>query len=73
VLLVDRDDLETIPDDAYTFVMTSARQFVAERFGTSGPGRPIFHPPRSFSDETARELLTFLVRANMASIAAGLS
>jgi DNA-binding transcriptional regulator YhcF (GntR family) len=74
VLIVDRDDLEAIPDDAYTYVMTSARQFVTERFGPrGGPGRPIFHPPRSFSDETARELLTFLVRANMASIAAGVS
>jgi hypothetical protein len=73
VLLVDRDDLDTIPPDAPTFVMTSARQHVVARYGErGGPGRPI-HPPRSFSDETARELLAFLVRANMAALAAGLS
>ena len=73
VLIVGRDDLDTIPPDAPTFVMTSARRFVAERYGeNAGPGKPIFHPPRSFSEETARELLEFLVRANMAALAAGL-
>jgi hypothetical protein len=74
VLLIGRDDLDTVPADAPTFVMTSARAFVTERYGLrGGPGRAIFHPPRSLSDETARELLSFLVRANMASLAAGLS
>ena len=75
VLLVDRDDLDTIPPDAPTYVMSSARARVTERYGArdvGGPGRPI-HPPRSLSDDTARELLTFLVRANMAALAAGLS
>jgi len=64
VLLVDRDDLSVIPDDAPTFVMTSARAELRRRYGArGGPGRPI-QPPRSFSEESARELLTFLVRAN---------
>lgn len=66
VLLVDRDDLDTIPDDAPCFVMTSARAEVEKRYGArGGPGRAV-HPPRSFSDESARALLTFLVQANMA-------
>jgi hypothetical protein len=73
VMLVGRDDLEAIPRDAPTYVMTSAREYMASRYaGRAAPGHPI-HPARSFSDEAARELLTFLVRANMAAFAAGLS
>ncbi|AHG87831.1 regulatory protein GntR HTH [Gemmatirosa kalamazoonensis] len=69
VLVVDRDDLSTIPDDAPTFVMTSARERVAALLGgRSGPGRPI-QPHRFLSDDAARALLTFLVRANMAALA----
>ena len=73
VMLVGRDDLDAIPHDAPTYVMTSAREYVASRYaGRAAPGRPI-HPARSFSDEAARELLTFIVRANMAAFAAGLA
>lgn len=86
VLLVGRDDLAAIPPDAPTFVMSSARERLAARDGANGnasgasgspnggdwPGRPI-QLPRSLSDDTARELLTFLVRANMAALAAGLA
>ena len=69
VVIVDRDDLDAIPPDAPTFVMTSARERVAARYGENGgPGKPMFHPPRSFSDATARELLSFLVRANMRAL-----
>ena len=71
VMLLGRDDLDTVPPDAPTFVMTSAREHVAARYPGQGVGHPI-HPARSFSDEAARELLTFLVRANMAAFAAGL-
>jgi GntR family transcriptional regulator len=74
VMLTGRDDLSSIPADAPTFVMTSARQFVRERYGENGgPGKPMFHPPRSFSEGTARELLTFLVRANMAALTVNLT
>jgi hypothetical protein len=71
VLLVGRDDFGAVPPEAPTFVMSSASEHLAERYGPrGGPGRPI-HAPRSFSDSTARELLEFLVRANMAALAAG--
>ena len=74
VMLVGRDDLSSIPADAPTFVMTSARQFVTARYGENGgPGKPMFHPPRSFSEGTARDLLAFLVRANMAALTVDLS
>lgn len=73
VLLVGRDDLDAVPADAPTFVMTSAREHVDARYGArGGPGRPI-HPPRHLSDEAARELLALMVRANMAAVGAGLS
>jgi GntR family transcriptional regulator len=71
VLLTDRDDLDAIPPDAPTFVMSSASEHLGTRYGPRGaPGRPI-HAPRSFSDATAQELLGFLIRANMAALAAG--
>jgi len=70
VFIIGRDDLAEIPSDAPTFVMPSALEFVKRRFrGARGPGRPI-HPARHLSDESARELLAFLVQANMAALAA---
>lgn len=63
VLLTGRDDLSIIPADAPTFVMPSAVAAVRKRFGERGLGRPI-HPQRHLSNESARELLTFIVRAN---------
>jgi DNA-binding transcriptional regulator YhcF (GntR family) len=73
VLLVGRDDLDVIPPNAPTFVMTSARDYVMTRYGSAaGRGLPI-HSARNFSDNAARELLTFLMRANVAALTAGLS
>jgi DNA-binding transcriptional regulator YhcF (GntR family) len=70
VAIIGRDDLDAIPDDAPTFVMTSARAHLRARYGErGGPGRPI-HPPRQLSDDAARELLTFLLRMNMTTLAA---
>ncbi len=66
-LLAGRDDLSVIPADAPTFVMPSALPVVRKRFGDRGPGRPI-HPQRHFSAESARELLTFVVRANATAV-----
>lgn len=72
VLLVGQDDLDRIPPHAPTFVMTSARDHMLARYGTiAGAGQPI-HPARHFSDRAARELLTFLMRANVAALTAGL-
>jgi DNA-binding transcriptional regulator YhcF (GntR family) len=68
VRVLDRDELSDIPDSAPTFVMTSARDRVRKLYGRrGGPGRPI-HPPRHFSDDAARELLAFLVRANLEAL-----
>lgn len=67
VLIAGQSDLRGIPADAPTFVMPSARPVLRKQFGTDDlPGHPI-HAPRYFSDESARELLTFVVRANLAA------
>ena len=70
LLILDRDELAAIPAHAPTFVMPGARERLAAR-GAATPGRAI-HPPRMFSDESARELLTFIVRANAATLASPL-
>jgi DNA-binding transcriptional regulator YhcF (GntR family) len=71
-VLIGRDDPEDIPPGATTYIMSSAREYLNQRYGPAGPpGHPI-HPPRVFSDESARQLLTTLVRANRAALAAGL-
>lgn len=73
VLLVGRDNLDELPPNAPTFVMTSARDHMMARYGkVAARGQPI-HPARQFSDGAARELLTFLMRANTTARAAGLS
>lgn len=62
-LIVGRDDLSGIPGDAPTYVMPSARARVE---GMALSSRPI-PAPRVFSEASAREILTFIVRANMAA------
>ena len=65
VVILGRDDIDTIPADAPTFIMPSAQSLLRRRFGSrGGPGQPI-QPPTMISDESARQLLTFLVRANL--------
>lgn len=70
VMVIGRDDLNEIPSDAPTFIMTSAADYVRKKYGVhGGPGTPI-QPPRHFSDSSARELLSFLVRANLSALVA---
>jgi DNA-binding transcriptional regulator YhcF (GntR family) len=71
-LVVGRDDVDAIPPDAATFVMSSVRDQMTARYGErNGPGIPL-HPPRQISDDSARDILRFVVRANLASLSAGL-
>ena len=72
VMIVGRDDIDAIPLDAPTFVMASASEQLATRRAGVDKRRLTIQPPRSLSDEAARDLLTFVVRANMAAFAAGL-
>jgi DNA-binding transcriptional regulator YhcF (GntR family) len=72
VVLLGRDDVAEIPADAPTYVMSSARERLLSTAPAQGLGHQI-QPPRIFSDESAKELLTMLVRANSVALAAGLS
>ena len=65
-LIVGRDDLSTIPDGAPTYVTRSAREALGD---TRIAGR-ILPALRLFSAETARELIGFIVRANLAAFTA---
>ncbi len=63
-VLLGRDSLSSIPAGATTYITQSAR----ERLGdTLIPGR-VVPPARVFGPETARELLTFVVRKNWEAI-----
>ena len=61
-LVVGRDDLRAIPRDAYTYVTRAARELIGDQ---PLPGR-VLPPARVFSSDTTRELLHFIVRANIA-------
>lgn len=64
-LVVGRDDLTQIPADASTYVMSRAR----ERLGDFPALTRVPPLERTLSLDSARELLRFVVRANMAAVA----
>lgn len=66
VLIVGRDDVDRIPEDAPTYVTRLARDRLGER---RLPGR-LVPEVRSFSPETSRQLFSFLVRANLTALSA---
>jgi DNA-binding transcriptional regulator YhcF (GntR family) len=64
LLIVDRDDVAAIPEGAELFLMRSVR----EHAGAATLLRRGITFTRVFSTETARQLLTMIVRANMAAL-----
>ncbi len=66
LIVLGRDDPGAIPDGAPTYIMRSARKQLGD---TPLAGR-VIPTPRVFSTDTARELLTFIIRANLAAMAA---
>jgi DNA-binding transcriptional regulator YhcF (GntR family) len=64
--VLGRDDPGAIPDAAPTYIMRSAR----EQLGHTPLAGRVIPTPRVFSTDSARELLTFIVRANLAAMAA---
>ena len=63
-VILGEDDIDAIPVDAPTYVMRLAH----ERLGDSALAGRVFPLRRIFSNEMAQELLTFVVRANMAAM-----
>lgn len=65
-LIVGEDDLDLIPDGAPLFIMRRAH----EQLGNSALAKRVAPARRTFSSEMARELLEFIVRANIAAMPA---
>jgi hypothetical protein len=63
-LVLGRDDLSAIPDGAPTYVTQRAR----ERLGDSRIAGRILPPARLFSPESAREIIGFIVHANLEAL-----
>jgi hypothetical protein len=63
-VVLGRDDVDTIPADATTYVMRLARERLGDR---EVPGRLVL-PVRVFSPECAREILTIMVRRNASTL-----
>lgn len=61
-LIVGRDPLDQIPPDAPVHLMRTTH----EKLGGKLKGLRLIYTPRVFAIDSARELLTFIVRANMA-------
>lgn len=62
-LVVGHDDISAIPADATTYVTRSAR----DRLGATAIIGRALPPLRLLSSETARQIITFIVRANRAA------
>jgi len=61
VLVLGKDDLSAIPDDAPTYITQGAK---AQLGSITLPGR-VLPAARTISKETAREILDFIVRSNV--------
>jgi DNA-binding transcriptional regulator YhcF (GntR family) len=63
-MVLGRDDIATIPDDAGVYLSRAARR----RLDGQAMRFRVLPPARSFSPRTARELLALLVEANLAAM-----
>lgn len=64
VLVMGRDDLALIPEDAVVYVTQSAR----EKLGDVKLKGNVLPPARVLSRESSRELTRFIVEANLAAV-----
>ncbi len=65
-IIIGEDDPERIPDDAAAYIMRRAHVLL----GDTPLARRVVPVRRVFSDALARDLLRFVIRANMAAMAA---
>ena len=65
-VILGEDDLADVPDDGAVFIMRRAH----EQLGDTALTRRVVPIRRVFSNEMAEELLGFVIRANMAAMAA---
>ena len=70
VLIVDTDDLTAIPAAAPTYVTRGARDWLRTKGREETVGGRMLPNARTFSSSTAEELISFILKANLAALSA---
>jgi len=68
VLVVDVDDLTSIPRSAPTYLTRGAREWLDAHGRATDVGGRILPNARTFSSSTAEELISFILEANLAAL-----
>lgn len=68
VLVVDVDDLTSIPRSAPTYLTRGAREWLDAHGRANDVGGRILPNARTFSSSTAEELISFILEANLAAL-----
>jgi len=68
VLIVDVDDIAAIPASAPTYVTRGARDWLDTQGRADDIGGRILPNARTFSSSTAEELISFILKANLAAL-----
>jgi DNA-binding transcriptional regulator YhcF (GntR family) len=68
VLVVDIDDITAIPPAAPTYVTRGARDWLQTNGRADDVGGRLLPSARTFSSATAEELITFVLKANLAAL-----
>jgi hypothetical protein len=68
VLIAGTDDVSAIPAAAPTYVTRGARDWLREQGREDDVGGRILPNARTFSSNTAEELISFILRANLAAL-----
>ncbi len=68
VLVVDADDIAAIPAQAPTYITRGARDWLRAQGREDGVGGRMLPNARTFSSSTADELITFILKANLAAL-----
>ncbi|MEP7087976.1 MAG: winged helix-turn-helix domain-containing protein [Gemmatimonadota bacterium] len=70
VLIVDTDDVAAIPASAPTYVTRGARDWLRDAGREHDVGGRMLPNARTFSSSTAEELISFILKANLAALSA---
>jgi DNA-binding transcriptional regulator YhcF (GntR family) len=68
VLVVDTDDVAAIPSTAPTYITRGARAWLRGAGREDDVGGRVLPNARTFSSSTAEELITFILKANLAAL-----
>lgn len=68
ILVVDTDDVAAIPSTAPTYITRGARAWLRSAGREDDVGGRVLPNARTFSSSTAEELITFILKANLAAL-----